>query len=187
MGKDRALAMFADWTTRIAAGELPPAPPRPQGAERNVVITEMGLGDGRKHICTTRSPPTSAIRRSTPTGRSTASPELSTDNIPVLDPVHFTTSTVTMPVRDPKTPGPGKPLQASAYWGDEAIWDSQANMHNPMFDEKGRVWFTSRDPAAGESGLLQGGFEPPVGEAVSAEPQRAATGRCTTRRPSSSR
>jgi hypothetical protein len=35
----RALRMFADWTDRIAAGEVPPAPPRPQGIERNVVIT----------------------------------------------------------------------------------------------------------------------------------------------------
>src|SRR5262249_59387091 len=39
MGKDRALAMFADWTSRIAAGEVPPAPQRPQGVERNVVVT----------------------------------------------------------------------------------------------------------------------------------------------------
>jgi hypothetical protein len=38
-GHDRGLAMFADWTNRIAAGELPPAPPRPQGIERNVVVT----------------------------------------------------------------------------------------------------------------------------------------------------
>ena len=71
------------------------------------------------------------------------SPELSTDNIPILDPVHYTTSSVKMPVRDPKTAAPDKPLKPSPYWGDEAIWDSQANMHNPMFDEKGRVWFTS--------------------------------------------
>jgi hypothetical protein len=36
----RALALFADWTDRIAAGELPTAPPpRPQGVERNVVIS----------------------------------------------------------------------------------------------------------------------------------------------------
>ncbi|TMA65647.1 MAG: carboxypeptidase regulatory-like domain-containing protein [Deltaproteobacteria bacterium] len=35
-----ALQLFADWTDRIAAGELPKAkPPRPQGKERNVVIT----------------------------------------------------------------------------------------------------------------------------------------------------
>ena len=36
----RALTLFADWTDRIAAGELPFAKPeRPQGMERNVVLT----------------------------------------------------------------------------------------------------------------------------------------------------
>jgi hypothetical protein len=36
----RALQLFADWTDRIAAGELPASPPsRPQDVERNVVIT----------------------------------------------------------------------------------------------------------------------------------------------------
>ena len=36
----RAFKLFADWTDRIAAGELPASqPPRPQGVERNVVIT----------------------------------------------------------------------------------------------------------------------------------------------------
>src|SRR5579863_5967222 len=35
LGSERALAQFADWTTRVAKGELPPhAPPRPQGIER---------------------------------------------------------------------------------------------------------------------------------------------------------
>ncbi len=34
-------------------------------------------------------------------------------------------------------------LQPSPYWGDEAIWTSKNNVHNPMFDEKGRVWITS--------------------------------------------
>src|SRR5437773_2577958 len=35
------LKYFADWTDRIAKGELPHAqPPRPQGIERNLVITE---------------------------------------------------------------------------------------------------------------------------------------------------
>ena len=34
--------------------------------------------------------------------------------------------------------------QPSAYWGNEAIWTSKANVHNPMFDGEGRVWFTSR-------------------------------------------
>ena len=37
---DKGLSLFADWTDRIAAGELPFAKPeRPQGVERNVVIS----------------------------------------------------------------------------------------------------------------------------------------------------
>ena len=35
----RGMAMYADWTDRIAAGEVPEAPPRPQGVERNVVVS----------------------------------------------------------------------------------------------------------------------------------------------------
>jgi hypothetical protein len=142
MGKDRALAMFADWTTRIAKGELPQAPPRPQGVERNVVITEWDWASAKAYlhdeIATDKRNP--ALNAG---GKLYGAPELSTDSIPVLDPVHNTASMVKMPVRDPKTPVPNKPIQPSPYWGDESIWDSQANMHNPMFDEKGRVWFTS--------------------------------------------
>jgi hypothetical protein len=33
LGPERALPMFAEWTDRIAAGELPPTPPRPEGVE----------------------------------------------------------------------------------------------------------------------------------------------------------
>src|SRR4029077_2815337 len=40
LGSQKAVALFADWTDRIAAGELPSAKPqRPQGVERNVVIS----------------------------------------------------------------------------------------------------------------------------------------------------
>ncbi len=39
MGRMRGLQMFADWTDRTAAGEVPPAPPRPSQRERNLVIT----------------------------------------------------------------------------------------------------------------------------------------------------
>ena len=50
MGRERALAMFADWTDRITGGELPPAPPRPQGVERNVVITQWDWADPKAHL-----------------------------------------------------------------------------------------------------------------------------------------
>ncbi len=50
LGAQRALTMFADWTDRIAAGEVPPAPPRPQGIERNVVITEWDWADPKAYL-----------------------------------------------------------------------------------------------------------------------------------------
>ena len=50
LGPERALPMFADWTDRIAAGELPPTPPRPQGVERNVVITEWNWADPKAYL-----------------------------------------------------------------------------------------------------------------------------------------
>jgi hypothetical protein len=79
-----------------------------------------------------------------PNGLIYGSPEESRDALPVLDPVHNTTSWVKVPYRDANTPGQPKPLEASAVWGDESIWDSHVSVHNPMFDNTGRVWFTSR-------------------------------------------
>jgi hypothetical protein len=46
----RAIAMFADWTDRIAKGELPPTPPRPRGIERHVVITEWDWADPKAYL-----------------------------------------------------------------------------------------------------------------------------------------
>jgi hypothetical protein len=33
---------------------------------------------------------------------------------------------------------------SSVYHGDVPIWDSKANVHNPMMDAEGRVWLTAR-------------------------------------------
>ena len=49
-GRQRVLQVFADWTDRIAAGEVPPAPPRPQGVERNVVITQWDWADPKAYL-----------------------------------------------------------------------------------------------------------------------------------------
>ena len=143
MGKDRALAMFADWTDRMAGGELPPAPPRPQGVERNVVITQWDWADPKAYlhdqVSTDRRNPTINAN-----GLIYGSLELSADYLPVLDPVRNTISQVPLTVRDPNTPRtPATMPKPSPYWGEEAIWTSRNNVHNPMFDEKGRVWITS--------------------------------------------
>jgi hypothetical protein len=73
--------------------------------------------------------------------------------MPILDPKTSTVTFFKMPVADPNAPesfGPPfhasaamKPMQPSAYWGDEKIWSQRANNHNGMFDKKGRVWFAA--------------------------------------------
>src|SRR5262245_22675189 len=141
----RAFKLFADWTDRIAAGELPASKPsRPEGVERNVVITLWDWAGPKDYlhdeISTDRRNPTLNAN-----GMIYGATEESTDLFPVLDPIGHKATQVKMPVRDPKTPSSkDNPLAPSPYWGDEPIWDSKTSMHNPMFDEKGRVWFTSR-------------------------------------------
>jgi hypothetical protein len=141
----RMVRMFADWTDRIAAGEVPPTPPRPQGIERNVVITMWDWADPKAYlhdlVSTDRRNPTINAN-----GPVYGVLEASADYLPVLDPKTHTVSRVPVTVRDPNTPPAAPPQVAgpSPYWGTEPIWTSRANVHNPMFDEKGRVWITSR-------------------------------------------
>ena len=161
MGRRRAVEMFADWTDRILAGELPPAPPRPQGVERNVVTTQWDWADPKAYlhdeISTDKRNPTVNAN-----GPIYGALEASADYVPVLDPVRHTASRVRVPVRDPDTPmAAGPPLQPSPYWGDEAIWNSQANVHNPMLDHRGRVWLTSRVRPRENPALCQEGSDHP--------------------------
>jgi hypothetical protein len=142
---------FGEWTDRIAKGEVPKnEPPRPQGLERNIVITswEWSTPDKYLHdlISSDRRHPTVNAN-----GPLYGSPEYSTDNMPILDPKTNKASFFKMPVRDADMPlslGPGhagaiKPMADSPYWGSQALWDTRANNHNSMFDDKGRVWLTA--------------------------------------------
>jgi hypothetical protein len=142
---------FADWTDRIANGELPPVKPqRPSGIERNVVVTTWDYADAQHYthdeISTDKRNPTVNAN-----GLIFGSPEYSTDNIPILDPVKNTATKFHAPVRDKDMPymlGPGnaadlKPMAPSAYWGTQQIWDTHINNHNSMFDSEGRLWLAA--------------------------------------------
>ena len=142
---ERAIANFADWTNRIEKGELPfDRPRRPEGLERNLVITmwdylrpEFYLHDV---VSTDRRNP-----RVNPNGAVYGSPEDSTDIVPVVDPRTHRAIELPHPVRDPATPSVrGNPYGVSAYFGDKPYWEGRTLNHNPMMDERGRTWFTSR-------------------------------------------
>jgi len=145
LGPNKANGLFGDWTDRIAAGELPAATPtRPQGVERNIVVTLWDWSNPKAYlhdeISTDKRNPTVNAN-----GLIFGATELSTDLVPVLDPVRHRAWEIKHPVRDPNTPSARTDaLSPSPYWGAEPIWDSQSNQHNPMYDEKARVWFTAR-------------------------------------------
>jgi hypothetical protein len=145
MGPDRALKEWADWTDRIAAGELPFAKPnRPQGIERNLVLTLWDWSEPTLYLhditATDRRKPTVNAN-----GKLYGSHEHSSSFVPVLDPVTHTASMLEHPLLDPKTPSNrDDPMAPSPYWGEEPIWTAQANAHNPMMDHRGRPWFTVR-------------------------------------------
>lgn len=144
MGGEAALRMLADWTDRIAQGAVPPTPPRPQGVERNVVITQWDWADPKVYlhdlVSTDRRNPTVNAN-----GPLYGALEVSGDYLAVLDPAKNDTSRVPLSVLDPDTPPASGPemLQPSPYWGDEPIWNSKTNVHNPMIDSRGKVWITA--------------------------------------------
>jgi hypothetical protein len=167
IGTDRGLAMFADWTDRIAAGELPAAKPqRPQGVERNMVVSIWDWSTPKYYLhdavsSDKRNPTVNA------NGKIYGSTEESTDLVPVLDPVTNSVTQIKHPYRDPDTPSSSDLTRGpSAYWGDEPIWDGHTSIHNPMMDEKGRVWFTARIRNAANPAWCKAGSDHPSAKRV---------------------
>jgi len=148
-GRERGLRMFADWTDRIAGGEVPPTPPRPSGIERNLVLTMWDWGTPTAYIhdeivTDKRNPQVNAN-----------GPVYSVDaghgTLVITDPNTNASTELTIPVRvDPETlvsRFPSSQLQPSFYYGDDLLWgvgpNERSDPHNPMMDAKGRVWMTS--------------------------------------------
>jgi hypothetical protein len=146
VGRGPALAMYADWTNRIASGEVPAtAPARPQGVERNVVISLWDWADPHVYLHDSiasdkRNP------RVNPNGPIYGATEASSDYMPVLDPDDHLALQAPLRVRDPLTPSSAStpPMQPSAYWGEEVIWNSQSNAHSFAMDAQSRVWIAAK-------------------------------------------
>lgn len=144
-GLQPAVDMFADWTDRIGRGEHPAAAPRrPEGIERNMVVTMWDWAEPTTYlhdsVASDRRDPTRNAG-----GLIYGSPEESTDDVPVLDPVRHRAWTIRHPVLDPETPSQTEsPAGPSPFWGERVIWDARTSNHNPMMDHRGLVWFAAR-------------------------------------------
>jgi streptogramin lyase len=142
------LDVFEDWSTRIHAGEVPPAPPRPSGVERNVVITQWEVADLYAH-----PHDISATDRRTPTSNANGPVYLvdyAQDWLIIIDPVDNSWKRVRVPTH-PNDLRPTRGYSALGVAVDgghtnfEGAYDhSLSTPHNPMMDEHGRVWMTTR-------------------------------------------
>jgi hypothetical protein len=148
-GKEASLKVFADWTERIQKGEVPAAPPRPKGVERNLVLTlwDWGTDHSFMHdeIATDKNHPT--VNAGGPVYAVSAGH----GTLVVLDPRTNTTEELEIPTRAPRASVPSRfpaPTRPSLWWGNEHLWSNPpydpADPHNPMMDSKGRVWMTSK-------------------------------------------
>lgn len=136
LGREVAAEVFSDWVARIAGGEVPPEPPKPQGIERNFVITQWDWGDGityaHDEIATDKRNPT-LYPHGTVYGV-----DFNTPRFVFVDPV----TNEVGEVEAPYVPG---------FEPAEEIVRGSGG-HNPMLDDNGRLWLTRDiDPTATEA------------------------------------
>lgn len=162
LGRPRLLAALGAWGTRLAEGVTPGAPSRPQGLERNVVITQWAWGDtytyAHDEVATDKRDPTVNA------GGPVYGVDLANDRLLIVDPRTHTASEVKVPTRDgfdtpwakqtwkPLTGGDESPFgfgsMGDPWPGAESAhagrYRNPANPHNPMMDAQGRVWLTTQ-------------------------------------------
>ena len=163
-----AFQYFGEWTDRIAKGELPfTKPPRPQGIERNVVLTlwDWSRPEAYLHDLTPtdrRNPTVNA------NGKLYGTAEESTDYLPVLDPAHNSVSEIKHPVRDPNTPTTKSADGALALLGCGTDLGQRERYAQPDDGREGPGLVHRQDPSRGEPGILQAGIEPSLGPGLPA-------------------
>ena len=143
IGRPRAIQLYAEWTDRIRAGEVPPAPPRPQGVERNVVLTSWGWGHPRgmvhDNVSTDKRNPT--LYPNGPVYGVGGAGLVITD-IAARRSVRMDLPTRIERPRQATSYEGSSNRVPSLYWGDEPAGLVSRSAHNPMMDDRGRLWIT---------------------------------------------
>ena len=140
--REAATKMFADWTTRVAAGEVPPAPPRPEGVERNVVVTLWDIG-GRHDVHARRDRDRQEQSHSEwlrARLRRLRRPRQAQRARPGRQRARTRSRSRRARIRARSTRVSRRP-RPSNFWGMEHLWgqENPADPHNPMMDRRPRV------------------------------------------------
>ena len=129
LGRKRAVDVFADWTDRIIAGEVPEPPPRPDGIQQNLVLTQWGWSnpDGFVHdnVSTDKRNP-----KLYPDGQIFGVAQTQ-GRLTITDPLKHQSRELTIPMRE------------AGGSNTSYVGGGPSNPHNPMMDDQNRVWMTS--------------------------------------------
>ncbi|HEX9765320.1 MAG TPA: carboxypeptidase-like regulatory domain-containing protein, partial [Nitriliruptorales bacterium] len=144
--------IFPAWTDAFLDGAVPPQPRRPEGAERNLVVSlwDWGAVTGFVHD---QAP---ADRRNpvVPPGTLIYGPSQSHDMLVWFNPQTYEVGEFKVATRDtdllsvPRDglggPFPQDPFREirrpSPYWPDEELWNVASEPRSGQMDHKGRVW-----------------------------------------------
>ena len=127
-GRTVGLKMFADWTDSVTKGAVPPeAPPRPAGVERNVVLSMWGWAVGKDGVSISVHDEITTDKRN---------PTINAGG----EVYGVGTHMGQLAFLDPKT---AKAYEVNIPGHDGAPHDIEYVPHNPMLDQKGRLWFSS--------------------------------------------
>jgi hypothetical protein len=141
LGRQLLEKTLANWDSRIKAGEVPAAPARPTGLERNVVVSQWdwGANDSFIHDLTSTDKRNPTLY---PYGKVYGADRVGGGRLWVLDPTKNTVTKYQVQPRDPKGYNPKQDFYHGFIFERNAPDDWMASPHNPMLDEKGRVWMT---------------------------------------------
>ena len=148
-GQEPSIKVFSAWTEAVAEGAVPPAPPRPTGIERNLVLTLWDVGSDHTFMHDLAS--TDKNHPDVNAGGRVYAASSGHGQLVIMDPRENFTIALNIPTREPREQVPSRfpaPMRPSMYFGNEHIWSNPpynpADPHNPMLDSKGRVWLTSK-------------------------------------------
>ncbi len=160
LNRELLMDVLGSFAERIAAGETPAeAPPRPQGIERNFVITQWAWGDRYTYVHDMVS--TDKRNPNLYQNQSVYGADIGNDHVLIVDPIKHTAGQIKLPAGENAArwceqtykplgseeiisvagkglgcPEPG--IQTPHLPG----YLNPVNPHNPMMDDTGKVWLT---------------------------------------------